>query len=412
MPSSYTALNRFVKQAAGEDLNTWGTNLNTQALDLIDFTAAGVTQFTLSGNITLTSANGAADQARAAALKITSGSGGNITIPALSHVYQVLNQTSGNVSISTGSGTSATVEAANSVTVVSDGTNVYRFTDAADVATCLAAAKAYTDAAAFASSSGVLPGQPGNAGKYLATNGTTASWAAVLTVPTLATPRTIGMTGDVVWTSPSFDGSANVTAAGTIQPGAVTGSKVAAATIAGSNIAAATIAGSNIAAATIAGSNIAAATITGSNLTSAIALPGAPTTTTATLGDNSTKVATTGFVQANKGGFSYTGVSALTVGRGLTVADAGYVLILSQSVSNIALNIPTNASQAFNVGAIIRIYCTSTQLITLTASGGVTIDWFTGSAVTTGTRTFAKGGWADLVYTVSDTWYLSGQGIS
>ena len=41
------------------------------------------------------------------------------------------------------------------------------------------------------------------------------------TATTLATGRTIGMTGDVVWTSPSFDGSGNVTAAGTIQANAV-----------------------------------------------------------------------------------------------------------------------------------------------------------------------------------------------
>lgn len=39
---------------------------------------------------------------------------------------------------------------------------------------------------------------------------------------TLTTGRTIGMTGDVVWTSPSFDGSGNVTAAATIQNGSIT----------------------------------------------------------------------------------------------------------------------------------------------------------------------------------------------
>ena len=41
------------------------------------------------------------------------------------------------------------------------------------------------------------------------------------TATALATGRTIGMTGDVVWTSPSFTGSGNVTAAGTIQTNAV-----------------------------------------------------------------------------------------------------------------------------------------------------------------------------------------------
>lgn len=41
------------------------------------------------------------------------------------------------------------------------------------------------------------------------------------TATALATGRTIGMTGDVVWTSPSFDGSTNVTAVSTIQPNSV-----------------------------------------------------------------------------------------------------------------------------------------------------------------------------------------------
>ena len=41
------------------------------------------------------------------------------------------------------------------------------------------------------------------------------------TATALATGRTIGMTGDVVWTSASFDGSGNVTGAATIQSDAV-----------------------------------------------------------------------------------------------------------------------------------------------------------------------------------------------
>ena len=44
------------------------------------------------------------------------------------------------------------------------------------------------------------------------------------TATALATGRTIAMTGDVSWTSASFDGSGNVTGAGTIQSNAVEGS--------------------------------------------------------------------------------------------------------------------------------------------------------------------------------------------
>lgn len=43
---------------------------------------------------------------------------------------------------------------------------------------------------------------------------------------TLTTGRTVGMTSDVVWTSPSFNGSSNVTAAATIQPNAITTTKI------------------------------------------------------------------------------------------------------------------------------------------------------------------------------------------
>jgi hypothetical protein len=58
----------------------------------------------------------------------------------------------------------------------------------------------------------------------------TANIAVALsaTATALATGRTIGMTGDVVWTSASFDGSGNVTAAATIQSGAVETAMIAA----------------------------------------------------------------------------------------------------------------------------------------------------------------------------------------
>jgi hypothetical protein len=48
--------------------------------------------------------------------------------------------------------------------------------------------------------------------------GATGTWSISISgsAPTLTTARTIGMTGDVSWTSPAFDGSANVTAVATL----------------------------------------------------------------------------------------------------------------------------------------------------------------------------------------------------
>ena len=57
------------------------------------------------------------------------------------------------------------------------------------------------------------------------------------TATSLANGRTISMTGDVAWTSASFDGSGNVTGAGTIQSGAVETSMIAADAITNAKIA-------------------------------------------------------------------------------------------------------------------------------------------------------------------------------
>jgi hypothetical protein len=68
-------------------------------------------------------------------------------------------------------------------------------------------------------SSEVVSGTAGTIVAALEGNATTAT--------ALATGRTIGMTGDVVWTSASFTGSGNVTGSATIQAGSVENSMLA-----------------------------------------------------------------------------------------------------------------------------------------------------------------------------------------
>ena len=108
MPSTATTRLRLEKQGNDENDSTWGTKLNT-LFDLVDHAVAGMTTFTLSGTKTLSNTNYAADEARAMFLNITSGTGGTVTIPNVEKVYIVRNATSGTVTFTTGSGTTADV---------------------------------------------------------------------------------------------------------------------------------------------------------------------------------------------------------------------------------------------------------------------------------------------------------------
>lgn len=235
MPSSYSTRVRFTLQAAGENLNTWGVILNSGVFQLVDDSVAGIANVTVSGNVTLSSANGSADQSRMAILNL-SGTGGNLTIPSVSKIYVVDSAASANITIKTGSGATANIEPGNQATFFSNGADVKRLVDQADLVTTLQAAETYADNLAFNASAGTLPGQAGNAGKFLVTDGTNPSWQTVGNIsgnaPTatlaasatkLATARNIALTGDATG-SASFDGTATasitVTAANTaVTPG-------------------------------------------------------------------------------------------------------------------------------------------------------------------------------------------------
>ena len=123
MPSTYTSRNRAEKQAPGENNNSWGSLLNANTIDIFDQALDGVAAFSLSGSKTLSTANGSSDEARCRAINITGGTGGTITIPNVEKSYLVRNASSGNVTITTGSGTTAVVKSGEVVWVVSFGSN-------------------------------------------------------------------------------------------------------------------------------------------------------------------------------------------------------------------------------------------------------------------------------------------------
>lgn len=126
MADTYTTSLRLTKPEVGANLNTWGTILNEQLIDLLDTAIAGATTITVAANVVLTSQNGQADQARAAAL-ILNGSPSaafTVTLPAVTKWYLVQNNTGQTATIRYATGTTHAVLDGETQLVFADGTNV------------------------------------------------------------------------------------------------------------------------------------------------------------------------------------------------------------------------------------------------------------------------------------------------
>ncbi len=173
MASTYSLRFRLNYQAPGDNLNLWGGVLNVGVFQLLEDAIAKRVAFALSGAKTLTTANGADDEARCAFLDVTGGTGGTVTIPSVEKSYLVRNGSSGDVVITTGAGAIVTLLATEVTQVVCDGSNV-RTPGFNGMGW-----KSYIASLAFESVE--LPDQAGNAGKFVKTNGASASWQSVAT---------------------------------------------------------------------------------------------------------------------------------------------------------------------------------------------------------------------------------------
>lgn len=218
MPSSFTPRLRLEMQAAGENLNTWGAPKLNNVIARLDFAVAGWTTIALAGDYALASSNGD-DEARSAMLKFTGSGAYTVTIPAVGKRYDVWNALSGPLTITAGGG-GAVLQPGEKVSVVCDGTAVHRvqptdfgnarITSVADpTGDQDAATKKYVDDAAFTANAGVLPGQAGNAGRFLTTNGAVAGWGEV--TGSDVTGITVSqVSGAAPIASPSFSGGATL----------------------------------------------------------------------------------------------------------------------------------------------------------------------------------------------------------
>jgi hypothetical protein len=221
--TSFSPLLGLALPTTGDLQGTWGITVNDAITNLIDSAVAGTTTLSANADVTLTTTNGAANQARNAVILWTASNGAttrNITAPAQSKAYIVINAGTGSIVIrGSGPTTGVTVTAGYKALVAWNGSDFVKITggpivlNSGDVTGVLPVANGGTGAAslalnnvllgnatsavqtvapgtagnvltsngsAWASSPAVtgLPSQTGNAGKFLTTDGTNPSWAA------------------------------------------------------------------------------------------------------------------------------------------------------------------------------------------------------------------------------------------
>jgi len=102
MTTAYTSLLGLALPVTGELSGTWGDTVNASITSLLDSAVAGTTTLSTDADVTLTTTSGADNQAREAIIIWNPASGSvtrNITAPAQSKTYIVINATGGTQSI-------------------------------------------------------------------------------------------------------------------------------------------------------------------------------------------------------------------------------------------------------------------------------------------------------------------------
>jgi hypothetical protein len=195
MPSTFSPSLRIELIGAGEQAGTWNTTTNTNLGTLIEDAIAGYeTVSVISANQALVYADGAADQARNAVLRLTTTTGApfNIYAPPASKQYTIFNDsvhaaTIFNSSVpgnTTAAGTGITIPAGRTLIVYSDGAN-FRTVDVVGLTGVLAVANGGTGATTASGARANLGtvNDPGSNGLLARTSANTT------------TPRTLAASG-------------------------------------------------------------------------------------------------------------------------------------------------------------------------------------------------------------------------
>lgn len=127
MPSTYSPSLRIELIGDGEQSGTWGQTTNNNLGTLLEQAITGITNVNVtSSDVTLTSFNGAVDEARSPVLNVSGSPGVTryVTIPNQKKTYLVKNTSDATVGIKTSAGSAATVSAGSQSLLVCNGSDV------------------------------------------------------------------------------------------------------------------------------------------------------------------------------------------------------------------------------------------------------------------------------------------------
>jgi hypothetical protein len=125
--TNFSPLLGLALPTTGDLSGTWGTTVNDSITQLLDSAVAGTTTLSADADVTLSTTNGAANQARNAVILWTASNGANtrnITAPAQSKAYLVINSGTGSIVIrGAGPTTGVTLPAGARALVAWDGSD-------------------------------------------------------------------------------------------------------------------------------------------------------------------------------------------------------------------------------------------------------------------------------------------------
>jgi len=188
--TNFSPLLGLALPTTGDLAGTWGTTVNDSITQLLDSAVAGTTTLSTDADVTLSTTNGASNQARNAVLLWTASNGAttrNITAPAQSKAYLVINAGTGSVVIrGSGPTTGVTVATGYKVLVAWNGSDFVKIASsvvnlASEVTGTLPVANGGTGATTLTANNVILGNgtsavqfvAPGTNGNVLTSNGTT-----------------------------------------------------------------------------------------------------------------------------------------------------------------------------------------------------------------------------------------------